>query len=91
MPRPSGRLNRRALEVASLSADVLQAGSLGEALHPAGLPRACIHMHIHDELFFRAREKISLENCSSRAELCFQVFCLSQKKIADAMKSFVQP
>jgi len=70
--------------------DILQAGSLGKALPSPGLPNAHIHMHIHDCLFFWAKEKISLENCSSRTGLCFQVFCLSQKKIADAMKSFVQ-
>jgi len=48
-------------------------------------------MHIHDWLFFGVKKKISLENCISTAGLCFQVFSLSQKKIADAMKSFVQP
>lgn len=71
--------------------DILQAGSLGKALCSSGLPRAYIHMHIHDWLFFQAKEKTSLENCSSRTGLRFQVFCLSQKKIADAMKSFMQP
>lgn len=71
--------------------DILQTGSLGKELWSPGLPRAYTHMHIHDWLFFQAKEKISLENYSSRTGLCFQVFCLSQKKIADAMKSFVQP
>lgn len=63
----------------------------GKSIPSSGLPSACVHMHIHDWLFFRVKKKISLENCISTAGLCFQVFCLSQKKIADAMKSFVQP